>query len=148
MKRFLFIIIFVHLNDVQSATLTTQLNILMMNDNYGHFNQDSKLMTDNRFEKSVKHQNCGLQVLNLDNESIKQRNQQSSNKTTSRRKFNNNRRVGKVVGGQLAYEGEFPWTVSIRKLDAHANAFNHHCGGVIISEFWVLTGKILKFNKI
>lgn len=40
----------------------------------------------------------------------------------SRRKSNSRR--GKVVGGELAYDGEFPWTVSIRKFDAH------HCGGV------------------
>ena len=40
----------------------------------------------------------------------------------ARRKSNSRR--GKVVGGELAYDGEFPWTVSIRKFDAH------HCGGV------------------
>lgn len=56
-------------------------------------------------------------------------------KTTNKNRFYNfeasvagrrksNSRRGKVVGGELAYDGEFPWTVSIRKFDAH------HCGGV------------------
>ena len=59
----------------------------------------------------------------------------SENKTNKNRQFYNfeasiagrrksNSRRGKVVGGELAYDGEFPWTVSIRKFDAH------HCGGV------------------
>lgn len=48
--------------------------------------------------------------------------------TMNQNRKKNTRRVGKVVGGELAYDGEFPWTVSIRKFD------QHHCGGVIISE--------------
>lgn len=65
------------------------------------------------------------------------KNDHLTNKTNKNRLFNfasnferkrSNSRRGKVVGGNLAYEGEFPWQVSIRKFD------NHHCGGVLISE--------------
>src|SRR5688572_13178462 len=42
-------------------------------------------------------------------------------------------RSSKVVGGNDTYDGEFPWTVSIRRND------HHHCGGVIVSNRWILT---------
>jgi len=42
-------------------------------------------------------------------------------------------RSSKVVGGNDTYDGEFPWTVSVRRND------HHHCGGVIVSSRWVLT---------
>ncbi|XP_054167386.1 brain-specific serine protease 4-like [Oppia nitens] len=42
-------------------------------------------------------------------------------------------RTSKVVGGNHSYDGEFPWTVSIRRNG------NHHCGGVIIGQRWILT---------
>ncbi|KAI1305956.1 Plasma kallikrein [Halotydeus destructor] len=42
-------------------------------------------------------------------------------------------RTGRIVGGDDAYEGEFPWTVSIR-LNGQ-----HYCGGVLLNEQWVLT---------
>ncbi|GIY33477.1 serine protease 41 [Caerostris darwini] len=42
-------------------------------------------------------------------------------------------RIARIVGGSDTYEGEFPWTVSIRLLTTH------YCGGVIINEWWVLT---------
>lgn len=38
-----------------------------------------------------------------------------------------------MVGGNDTYEGEFPWTVSIRR-NKH-----HHCGGVIVAQRWILT---------
>jgi len=38
-----------------------------------------------------------------------------------------------VVGGNDTYDGEFPWTVSIRRNG------DHHCGGVIIAKRWILT---------
>lgn len=42
-------------------------------------------------------------------------------------------RSSKVVGGNDTYDGEFPWTVSIRRND------HHHCGGVIVGVRWILT---------
>ncbi|KAI1293834.1 Serine protease 27 [Halotydeus destructor] len=42
-------------------------------------------------------------------------------------------RNSKVVGGNDTYDGEFPWTVSVRRND------RHHCGGVIVGPKWVLT---------
>jgi hypothetical protein len=42
-------------------------------------------------------------------------------------------RRAKVVGGNLAFDGEFPWAVSIRKYE------QHHCGGVILNRHWILT---------
>lgn len=93
--------------------------------------------------QSVKHQNCGFQHLKtgrltLPSLALTERNLALSKST--KRNFDsiasNRRRPtrrGKVVGGELAYDGEFPWTVSIRKFDAH------HCGGVIIGALWILT---------
>lgn len=42
-------------------------------------------------------------------------------------------RTSKVVGGNETLQGEFPWTVSIRRFN------HHHCGGVIIAQRWILT---------
>ena len=42
-------------------------------------------------------------------------------------------RTSKVVGGNETYDGEFPWTVSVRRND------HHHCGGVIVASRWILT---------
>lgn len=40
---------------------------------------------------------------------------------------------GRVVGGQNAAKGEFPWQVSLLKNN------NHNCGGSIISKNHILT---------
>ncbi|KAL4216724.1 Transmembrane protease serine 2 [Mactra antiquata] len=39
----------------------------------------------------------------------------------------------KIVGGQVATAGEFPWQVSLRLYDQHM------CGGILIDRNWVLT---------
>ncbi|RWS30351.1 Trypsin-like protein [Leptotrombidium deliense] len=51
-------------------------------------------------------------------------------------------RNSKVVGGNDTYDGEFPWTVSVRRNGAH------HCGGVIINRRWVLTAAHCVQNKL
>ncbi|RWS12657.1 Trypsin-like protein [Dinothrombium tinctorium] len=51
-------------------------------------------------------------------------------------------RNSKVVGGNDTYDGEFPWTVSVRR------SGQHHCGGVIINRRWVLTAAHCVQNKI
>lgn len=43
------------------------------------------------------------------------------------------RRLGKVVGGQEAREGEFPWMVSITRRGGH------FCGGSILTDRHILT---------
>lgn len=43
------------------------------------------------------------------------------------------RSTGRIVGGQTAQEGQFPYQVSLR-----ANG-NHFCGGSIVNEYWIVT---------
>ena len=42
-------------------------------------------------------------------------------------------RKGKIINGTEAAAGQLPWLVSIHQWGGH------HCGGVIISDRWVLT---------
>ena len=44
---------------------------------------------------------------------------------------------GRIVGGQDADEGEYPWQVSWRR--AEGDGSYHSCGGSILSEDWVLS---------
>ncbi|XP_054719963.1 transmembrane protease serine 3-like [Uloborus diversus] len=46
-------------------------------------------------------------------------------------------RNGRIVGGEEAFDGEFPFLVSIR---LGGSIFGqHHCGGVIVRKLWILT---------
>merc|ERR1712123_361826 len=45
--------------------------------------------------------------------------------------------VGRIVGGEEAADGEFPWQVSLRSIGALGAT--HFCGGSIIDKDWVLT---------
>jgi len=45
--------------------------------------------------------------------------------------------VGRIVGGELAADGEFPWQVSLRTVGGIGQT--HFCGGSIIDKDWVLT---------
>ena len=60
-------------------------------------------------------------------------------------------RNGRIVGGETAYEGEFPWAVSINmwsivtnqtlwfsKVSIRLNG-QHYCGGVLLNRQWILT---------
>ena len=44
---------------------------------------------------------------------------------------------GRIVGGEEAADGEFPWQVSLRQI-AGVGA-THFCGGSVIDKDWVLT---------
>ena len=44
---------------------------------------------------------------------------------------------GRIVGGEEAADGEFPWQVSLRQV-AGVGA-THFCGGSVIDKDWVLT---------
>merc|ERR1712033_78505 len=45
--------------------------------------------------------------------------------------------VGRIVGGEVAADGEFPWQVSLRTVGGLGAT--HFCGGSIIDKDWVLT---------
>ncbi len=45
---------------------------------------------------------------------------------------------GRIVGGSQAAVGQFPYIASIRTLGNF-----HFCGGSIISDRWVITGKVI-----
>ncbi|KAL3211470.1 hypothetical protein MRX96_052033 [Rhipicephalus microplus] len=42
-------------------------------------------------------------------------------------------RDGRIVGGQDAYDGEFPWVASLRLYG------QHFCGGAILNKRWIIT---------
>merc|ERR1712013_381709 len=45
--------------------------------------------------------------------------------------------IGRIVGGEEAADGEFPWQVSLRTIGAIGST--HFCGGSIIDKDWILT---------
>ena len=47
--------------------------------------------------------------------------------------------VDRVVGGKSALRGQYPWQAQIRAFNDTVKAWGHYCGGVIISERFVLT---------
>ena len=44
---------------------------------------------------------------------------------------------GRIVGGEEAVDGEFPWQVSLRQISGVGAT--HFCGGSVIDKDWVLT---------
>ena len=49
-------------------------------------------------------------------------------------------RKEKIVGGDAAAHGMFPWQVGIRRGYTISGIFtSHYCGATIISEYWVLS---------
>jgi len=44
---------------------------------------------------------------------------------------------GRIVGGEEAADGEFPWQVSLRSIGAVGST--HFCGGSVLNENWVVT---------
>jgi secreted trypsin-like serine protease len=58
----------------------------------------------------------------------------------SRRKRRTKRRIAKIVGGNSAEYGMFPWQVGIREVKTGTRQITeHHCGGIIISRHWILS---------
>ncbi|XP_043210506.1 serine protease svh-1-like isoform X2 [Amphibalanus amphitrite] len=47
--------------------------------------------------------------------------------------------VDRLFGGESALRGEFPWQAQIRTFDRKLDSWVHYCGGVIVSERFVLT---------
>merc|ERR1711915_576237 len=45
--------------------------------------------------------------------------------------------IGRIVGGEEAADGEFPWQVSLRQIGAIGAT--HFCGGSVLNENWVVT---------
>lgn len=45
----------------------------------------------------------------------------------------------RIVGGQTAERGQFPYIVSIRQSEVFGKIRRHRCGGSIISDRWILT---------
>lgn len=43
----------------------------------------------------------------------------------------------RIVGGNSATKGEFPWLASLQYRTAYS--FIHFCGGAIINEYWIIT---------
>merc|ERR1712038_951827 len=49
----------------------------------------------------------------------------------------NSRPEGRIVGGEDADPGEFPWQVSLRTFNHLPSS--HFCGGSVVAEEWVVT---------
>ena len=45
----------------------------------------------------------------------------------------------RIIDGQTATLGEFPWMASL--YTKQTNDYKHICGGILIHKFWVLTHK-------
>jgi len=54
--------------------------------------------------------------------------------------------VGRIVGGEEAVDGEFPWQVSLRSIGALGAT--HFCGGSIIDKDWILTAAHCCANQV
>ena len=52
-------------------------------------------------------------------------------------------RSGRIVGGNIAQFGEWPWQVSLMRYKEgkfkNSGVFEHKCGAVLLSDQWVVT---------
>ena len=58
--------------------------------------------------------------------------------------------LDKIVNGDYAFHGEFPWMVSLMEEDTfNPMNFLHTCGGSIIAPKWILTAaQCLYYSRI
>lgn len=49
------------------------------------------------------------------------------------------KRYGKIIGGNVAPYGAYPWQVEIQIFNYEKIIYEHHCGGAVIGERLVLT---------
>lgn len=52
----------------------------------------------------------------------------------------------RVVGGTDAQLNEFPWQVSIEKRQTESIRYHPFCGGVLLTELWVMTAAHCTFG--
>ncbi|XP_054709108.1 trypsin-1-like [Uloborus diversus] len=58
---------------------------------------------------------------------------------TDNYQMDNDKRKGYIVGGRDAFQGEFPWQISLQRHFDRDNGIYHICGGTIIEKEWVVT---------
>ena len=48
-------------------------------------------------------------------------------------------RVKRIVQGNTADYGEWPWQISVMKQSIYTGGYIHSCGAVLLSENWAIT---------
>lgn len=53
----------------------------------------------------------------------------------------------RIIGGRKAFEGEFPWQVSVRVYSEFSLKWIHNCGGAILSNKTIVTSAHCVYKK-